>query len=66
MPYIKFIYILSHLNKINKKILCFIKYCLQFIKGVNQQEISVFDVNSTIKDVENKRSSETKREISSL
>ena len=39
LPYIKFIYILSFLNKINKKILCFIvEKKLFIIKGVNQQE----------------------------
>jgi len=39
LPYIKFIYILSFLNKINKKILCFIVEKKFFIiKGVNQQE----------------------------
>jgi len=51
-PYIKFIYILSlFLDKINKKILCFIiKFFI--IKGVNQQET-----------LENKGSSETTRDI---
>jgi hypothetical protein len=52
-PYIKFIYILSlFLNKINKKILCFI-INFSIIKGVNQQETLL----------QNKGSSETTRDI---
>jgi hypothetical protein len=53
LPYIKFIYILNlFLNKINKKILCFI---INFfiIKVVNQQETLL----------QNKGSSETKCDI---
>ena len=53
LPYIKFIYILSlFLNKINKKILCFI-INFSIIKGVNQQETLL----------QNKGSSETTRDI---
>ena len=38
-PYIKFIYILNFLNKINKKILCFVvEFLLCTTKRVNQQE----------------------------
>jgi hypothetical protein len=53
LPYIKFIYILSlFLNKINKKILCFI-INFSILKGVNQQETLL----------QNKGSSETTRDI---
>jgi len=45
IPYIKFIYILNILNKINKKILCFIlEKKLFIIKGVNQQETLLYNV----------------------
>jgi hypothetical protein len=49
IPYIKFIHILSLLNKMNKKILCFIKNILIFfIKGVNQQETFNY-INNNLK-----------------
>lgn len=61
LPYIKFIHILSNLNKMNKKILCSIVDKRLFnIERVNQQEIFLSDISS-IKD--NKRSSETTCEI---
>jgi hypothetical protein len=45
LHYIKFIYILNILNKINKKILCFIlEKKLFIIKGVNQQETLLYNV----------------------
>lgn len=61
LPYIKFIYILSYLNKINKKILCFIVNKKEFIiKGVNQQETLLYNIDIDISD---KGSSETTRDI---
>lgn len=65
-PYIKFIHILSNsiLNKMNKKILCFIlniNLLIFNIKRVNQQEILSSKINN-IND-KDKKSSETIRDI---
>lgn len=60
LPYIKFIYILIYLNKINKKILCFIVNKKEFaIRRVNQQETLLFNIY-----INAKGSSETTRDIS--
>lgn len=56
LPYIKFIHILSYLNKMDKKILCFVYRWFNFYtKGVNQQEIAT----QIISNVTEARSSET-------
>lgn len=65
LPYIKFIYILNILNKINKKILCFIlEKKLFIIKGVNQQETLLYNVVGFPRNYSyNKGSSETTCDI---
>ena len=65
LPYIKFIYILNILNKINKKILCFIlEKKLFIIKGVNQQETLLYYVEGFPLNYRyNKGSSETTCDI---
>jgi hypothetical protein len=63
LPYIKFIYILNILNKINKKILCFILETKVFIiKGVNQQE-TLYNDQGISHDYSYKGSSETTCDI---
>ena len=63
LPYIKFIYILNILNKINKKILCFILETKLFIiKGVNQQE-TLYNDQRISHDYSYKGSSETTCDI---
>lgn len=60
-PYIKFIHILSNLNKMNKKILCSVVDKILFAReGVNQQETLLSDSTNYN---ENKGSSETTRDI---
>lgn len=65
LPYIKFIYILNILNKINKKILCFIlEKKLFIIKGVNQQETLLSNLGGFLHNSSyNKGSSETTCDI---
>ena len=65
LPYIKFIYILNILNKINKKILCFIlEKKLFIIKGVNQQETLLYNLAGFPRNYSyNKGSSETTCDI---
>nr|YP_009663714.1 hypothetical protein [Dactylella tenuis]QCW06851.1 hypothetical protein [Dactylella tenuis] len=61
IPYIKFIHILMILNKMNKKILCFLYFAYVIKKGVNQQETLTNSIwGMTMSD---KGSSETIRSI---
>lgn len=63
-PYIKFIYILNYLNKINKKILCFIADKKLFaLKGVNQQDTLLNNIDNSNTNLNNKGSSETTSDI---